>query len=52
MEKVGSFALINDDRLYDICGGNGTINWIIADMLDAYGNMVTYQHMKPSPINN
>jgi len=52
MKKNNAFTTINDNELKIISGGNRTANRILADMFDAYGYMVTYQHMKPSPINN
>ncbi|KRK97705.1 bacteriocin [Companilactobacillus futsaii] len=52
MRKINSIYLLNDNELKNITGGNNAVNWILADMADAYSNMVYYQHMKPSPINN
>ena len=52
MRKTDSFKVLNDNQLTKVQGGSNIANWIIADAFEAYSNMVHYQHMKPSPINN
>ncbi|MFC6176503.1 hypothetical protein ACFQAV_06600 [Companilactobacillus huachuanensis] len=52
MKCTNSFEELDKNQLLKVYGGNRIANWIIADAIDAYSNMVHYQHMKPSPINN
>jgi len=54
MMKSSSFEIIKETELNEVSGGGGSniVNWLLSDAFDAYSNMVHYQHMKPSPINN